>query len=421
MLQRFPFVVIAVLLPALLLQPSAVSAAPDVATLIEAYLVQGELENGAADLAGQLEMRPDDDQARLGLGVIQFLQGVERLGQSLHRHGARQANSFLLNQAGGVPILRLPVPANDAPQPVTYQDVRRILSEFGEDLMQAEATLAPIEDSEVKLPLHFGMIRLDLNGDGMVEDGEALWRIFARYTGQRNVTSAGAQAFVVCLDQGDVHWLRGYCHLLAAMTEIGLAYDWNVLFENCGHRFFPKAKPPHEAIRAGSGDLVGMILDEVAFVHLISFPLREPERLRTAHSHLLAVIDQSRASWAAIEAETDNEGEWVPNSRQVSVAGNARVTQPMIDGWRGFLDEAEKILRGRQRIPFWRGEGGERGVNLNRVFQEPRDFDLILWLQGSAAVPYLEQGECTQRETWERLQSVFGGDYSFLRYAAWFN
>ncbi len=36
------------------------------------------------------------------------------------------------------------------------------------------------------------------------------------------------------------------------------------------------------------------------------------------------------------------------------------------------------------------------GHQLKRVFEEPQTFDLILWIRGSAAADYLEEGELTR-------------------------
>ena len=90
----------------------------------------------------------------------------------------------------------------------------------------------------------------------------------------------------------------------------------------------------------------------------------------------------------------------------------------MVKGWLEFLDEAKAILKGEKLIPFWR-RGPESGVNLKRVFTEPRTFDLVLWVQGTAAVPYLENGVCTSAETWSRFQRIFRGE--FIGFALWFN
>ena len=45
--------------------------------------------------------------------------------------------------------------------------------------------------------------------------------------------------------------------------------------------------------------------------------------------------------------------------------------------------------------------------------------DLILWVQGTAAAPYLEAGTVTQPEVWTRLLRVFRGE--FIGFAIWFN
>ena len=80
----------------------------------------------------------------------------------------------------------------------------------------------------------------------------------------------------------------------------------------------------------------------------------------------------------------------------------------MIDRWGEILDETERILNGERLLPFWRGTT-KQGVNLRRVFEEPRTFDFVLWAQGSGAGPYLEDGEVTSRQFWRETQQVFSG------------
>ena len=137
-----------------------------------------------------------------------------------------------------------------------------------------------------------------------------------------------------------------------------------------------------------------------------------------ALEHLETVVDEGRKMWKAALAETDDEREWIPNPKQSSVMPNTRVTQLTVDGWLEFLDEASALMAGRKLIPFWRAND-QRGVNLRRVFTEPSGFDLVMWVQGTPAAPYLEQGPQTNREVWQRLLRVFQGD--FVRYAVWFN
>ena len=91
----------------------------------------------------------------------------------------------------------------------------------------------------------------------------------------------------------------------------------------------------------------------------------------------------------------------------------------MVQGWFDFLDEFESILAGRKLLPFWRGSNPRLGINLRKVFTEPRAFDLVLWVRGTAAAPYLQEGEVTSPETWRRLNRVFRGE--FIGFAMWFN
>src|SRR5262249_50304168 len=121
--------------------------------------------------------------------------------------------------------------------------------------------------------------------------------------------------------------------------------------------------------------------------------------------------------WKSAMAETDDDLEWIPNPRQKGMLPNLQVTQEMIDGWMGFLDEAQAILEGKKLIPFWRDS--TLGVNLRKVFLEPRTLDMVLWIQGTAAAPYLEKGEQSQGATWDRFQRVFRGE--FLLFALWWN
>ena len=131
---------------------------------IEKYLQAGQLADGEAAMSAQLQKNPKDDVARFSLGVVQLAAGVERVTQSLYRYGV-QSNAL----TGFLPILRLPVPANPNPEPIKYEDTRQILQTFIDDLAKVEATLEPIQDKNVKLPLRFGLIRLDINGDRKVE------------------------------------------------------------------------------------------------------------------------------------------------------------------------------------------------------------------------------------------------------------
>ena len=165
--------------------------------------------------------------------------------------------------------------------------------------------------------------------------------------------------------------------------------------------------------------MIGQIRDLVAMVHLVRLPVVEPARLKSALTHMEAMIVLSRSSWKFILAETDDNLEWVPNPKQGSVVPNVRVTAEMVEGWTGFLDEFEAVLQGKKLAPSWRGKQPKRGINVRRVLIEPRTLDLVLWVQGAAAAPYLEAGEVSLVETWNRFNRSFGGN--FIGFALWFN
>ena len=403
----------------LLVSSTAAAAEPP---LVEKFLTDGKLSAGERELSAHLKAHPDDDQARFGLGTLQFLRAVEHLGQSMHKYGAVGTKSRLGRQ---IPLFRLAVPENPAPAKVRYADVRAIFQDLVNDLAKAEGTLAGVKDDGVKLPLHFGLIALDLNSDGQAGGDETLWKIYAELNnGLRltpDATPEAVQDFVIAFDRGDVYWLRGYCHLLSAICEMVLAYDEERLFGAIAHQLFDNPDVPEmpaELLKDQQQRWVDDIADAIAGIHLASFPVKEPARMKAAHEHLTQVIALSRQSWKAIQAETDSDNEWVPNSSQASVIPNVRVSAEMIQGWHEFLNEAEALLSGKKLIPHWRFKP-EYGVNLRRVFHEPREFDLVLWAHGAAAVPYLEKGETTSEQTWTRLAQMFRGQ--FVGFAIWFN
>jgi hypothetical protein len=324
-----------------------------------------------------------------------------------------------------LPFARLPIPNNDHPEPIRYADLRAIMQTWNEDLAKAEATLARIDDQEVKLPLHFGQVRLDLNGDGKAEPEETLWKLYTQLNAaaRNQATAEASKEFLITFDRGDVAWLRGYCHLLMAFGEAFLAYNGQELFDYTACMFYPNPETPFPFLRRSPrpqpdpGDIPD-ILDAIAFIHELRLPVAEPARMKTALAHLESMIALSHESWKFILAETDDDHEWIPNTKQHSVMPGGTVTMDMVKGWLEFLDEARAILKGEKLVPFWRSHE-DRGVNLRRVFTEPTTFDLVLWVQGTAAAPYLEKGPLTRPETWRRLQNLFRGE--FIGFALWFN
>lgn len=394
------------------------AARPDIAPQLRA----GELAAAEKMLTEHLAAEPKDDLARFQLGTVQFVQAAERLAQDGSRYGA------------GSPIFTIPfvrlgglAGKNDRPEPVTYADARAMLERFQASILVAEATLAPIQDKHLAWKLDLRDVRLDLNGDGERTDAETLGALFQMVAVRPrwDAQSRPPLDLVVGFDSADAIWLRGYCHLLAALSDMILAYDEERLFDVTAHAVFANAQTEFAkrrdldmTVEPGRIDSWEGIYDVIAFIHLIDFELKDPARMKSAHSHLLRVIELSRENWKLILAETDNDHEWIPSPTQQSVIPNLSFNARQVTAWHEFLNEAEAILEGKKLIPFWR-HGFKEGVNLRRVFLEPRPFDLVLWLQGTAAFPYLETGEQTSPETWRQFQQLFRGE--FVGVVAWVN
>ncbi|HEY8504086.1 MAG TPA: hypothetical protein VIL46_05850, partial [Gemmataceae bacterium] len=318
-----------------------------------------------------------------------------------------------------VPVVRLPLPQNPKPEKLTYAGSREILKRFLNDLRAAEATLAAVRAEDVKLPLRVGAVHLDIDGDGKPDTRFA--HLLGTALGGREIPATADLA--VTFDRADVAWLRGYCHLLTAFAEAALAHDGKELFDHTAHIFFANPDTPYaflleerKAPFFDVGDGLDLI-DVIAFIHTLRLPVAEPERMKSALGHLEKMLALSRESWKYIQAEKDDDNEWIPNPQQKGALG-IPVRREMIDGWMAFVGEAEALLAGKRLVPFWRG-AGDRGVNLRRVFTEPRTLDAVLWVQGTAAAPYLEEGEMSRKEVWDQLLRVFRGE--FLGFALWFN
>lgn len=397
------------------------------APLAEKFLLEGKLADGAAALKKRLTTNPTDDQARFGLGTVQFLQTFEHLGQSLYKYGLRTERSFVRP----APQIRQLLPQNPNPEKIDYAAARQILQTFVDDVNRAEATLADVKDPNVKLPLHMALIKLDPFGLGTPVNAAFLFQQF-----DGNIPGGDPEQlaqFVIAFDRGDVSWLRGYCHFLAAWGEVLLAVDGKPLSDCTAHWVFENAVTPHTFLIEDRESFNPeqpiwnwnrrWFADWFAGIHLIlRLPMKEPERMKVAHGHLESMCRMSREMWTHYKTETDDDNEWIPNPQQTGVVG-IPVTDEMVATWLATVEEAELVLQGKRLVPFWRGTQWDRGINLKRVFYEPTDIDIPLWIQGTAATPYLERGPLTKftnPDMLRRIDRQFGG-LNFIGFGFWFN
>ena len=277
-------------------------AASDLVEKVQTHLYAGQTAQAATVAEVRLGEAPEDDQARFALGAVQFLQAVEHLGQALHRYGlgtdAYDPGFGLM----ALPILRFPVPKNPDPEELTYDAFRGVLDAFVTDLQTAEATLGKIKDQQIDLPLNIGLIRLDLNGDGHGSDDEALWLIFRVVAGARWLDEEAAEMLLIDFDGSDAPWLQAYCHLLMAIAEFPLAYDWQETFEVTFQNLFPMPSSPYRKLEQAYSETrdgqVEYVLEERSSNAAISGPVSSICRFIAAAMALRRQCSTRASMWS---------------------------------------------------------------------------------------------------------------------------
>ncbi len=373
-------------------------------------------------LEAALKGAPNDANAQAALGVVRFLESGQLIVQRMYTHGAFNlpVQASMIVGAGGD---GRNIGFNGDPKPISYEQFRASIQDWIDAVARAEKELAAVGDEEIKVRLPIGLARFDLNMDGEASDREQLWWMLTAVQQRFRPSQEKADEFEIAFDRGDVAWLRGYCHVCMAVGEFLLAHDTSDLFERAGHLFFSKNATPFEFLKGSRKSFAfgtGIdASDAIAFVHLLNFDVVEPDRMAAARAHLLETITLAHEMWRWFDAETDDDREWIPNPTQRDAAiPDAAITADMRDVWLRTLSETEDMLHGRRLLRFWRGNG-EQGVNVQRFFLDPRPFDLVLWIQGSAAQPYLEEGEFTSDGLWRDLERAF--DRGAFRYMWWMN
>ncbi|MBN9008733.1 MAG: hypothetical protein J0H63_00915, partial [Rhizobiales bacterium] len=379
------------------------------AKLAADHLYAGTLAEGDTALTAILAMDPQNGEAKIGLATVKFVRAIEKLSQGLYRYGLQQPrNSFML------PVLRLPVPVNPNPEPITYEAFRGLLSDFAADIGATEKLLGEMGPEEFKFPLDLARVRYDINGDGGFDPEESMLGVLTHVTGVGRDRMPADLTFA--FDRADAYWLQGYCNVILGVDDFFLAYDWHESFEYTFHLFFPKSDLPFtRALDAAGPDDFTNIADLISFLH-VRWPLADAKRMSDSRAAFKKAVTLSRKDWDAIEAETDNDREWLPNPKQTGRFAGFTVTEDRIKAWRAVLDQVDLMLDGKKLVPHWRFR---QGFNLAKVFEEPRPFDIVLWVTGPAALPYLQDGPIGTSQDWNGLAEVFEG--SFGIYMAWFN
>ncbi|RWL96827.1 hypothetical protein [Mesorhizobium sp.] len=366
---------------------------------------------------------PGDPSSAYAAGAGEFFTALEILASGLHRHGFESPQSFML------PLMRLPVPDNPNPEPLTYEEFRVILVAFRDRLEKSAATLGSVPaDADIGMVVDLARAGIDLDEDGNIAPDESIAAIMASLSRGSVDASAAAPQLTFRFDRADGYWLQGYAEFLMAQADFWLAHDFRTMFDGSFHMLFPRAKLPlQDTLVPPDGGMSGSIFasewrlaDFISLVHLVNWPVAEPERRQAARRHLLEMIRLSREDWKAILAENDNDREWLPGPQQkgVNPLTGLEVGEEQVMAWLATLTMAEDLLEGRLLLPHFRITG--KGINMKRFFDEPKPFDLVLSITGPAIAPYVESGKILTSDDFDQIQREFGGA-GFLIFALWFN
>lgn len=409
---------------AALILPNAVMASPAGDRLPE-LLYAGEAQQNRAEFDEQCAMFHMD--ACFGLGVIDLIGAVEGLSQALYRHGATAPNLPAAALLFGVDTGPMPASTNPRPEPISYQQLRDILDAFVVMLDQAQASFETAAEGggDYVLSIDPLRVRLDLDGDGAVGEGETLASLLGETVAPpQGKTKPGKPAplgAIIGFDRADAYWFSGYTQVAATPADFLLAHDFSDLFHAFGHRIFPKAGLPMQDFSRG-GTLIldpdsdTFIADLIAGIHTSQFPVADAARFKAIPDRLTNIIRLSRLNWDAIRAETDDNRELVPSPSQTSLVPNRDVTEAVVAAWMDTLDTLEEIIAGELLIPHWRFR---QGISLKLYFDTATETDLVMLLAGQGALPYLTAGPVADADSFAAGNRVFGA--AWPDFAMWFN
>ncbi len=365
------------------------------------------VNEGLATTEANLLLRTDSAENDFLLGGIQFLRASEAIMQVRYRNTS--------TPLALIPGMRNQLPPNpDATFDPAFLEIA--MTEALTHLARAETSLGRVTGQDFAVNFPLTSVWFDVNANGKRENWETALSVMK----ELGAEPEGAFDGIVRFDSADAYWLKAYVHVMAGMAELTLATDPTPAIRTVAEG--SKAMQEIGQVQrlfGGGADWA----DTFAAVLLTLRGTPDKSRTRTAHRHFKAMIAENRSFWAAVVLETDDNHEWLPNPQQTSAFG-VQISQEIVDGWREVLGEMSAIIEGDALIPYWRYDNGHDaeqgiGVNVAKFLQNPGDMDIVLWIHGAAAAPYLETGALAQMQAWRRFARMTGGDG--LMFAAWFN
>ena len=399
----------ALLLPALLLATTPALAEIDVSAQIRDHGITATIT-----LLDQIS-RTHTGGETFSLAGLRFLGAVEGALQLQWRTGMDQAMGGM-GDTMGIPFLRLPVPPNPAPDAFQGAMVINLFTNVTTAMDAARADLSRLPpDADFKVRIAFADLWFDVNASGTRDTGESAADILGpQLMGWQWADRDPATPLpVIQFDRADAAWLSAYTHVMSGFANLILAYDpASAIDRVIAARTALGVIAPTPGTDFNFDASFGSFMDSFAIVEGAVNQPPDAAQMKAAKSHFLSMIGENRRFWGLVAQEKDNDAEWIPNDAQTSALG---FTLPPGTGdvWLAVLSDGEALLQGRVLIPYWRGKSGQ-GLNLAALFDDPRPVSITGWLQGWAAVPYLQPGPTVSDTNLRMFENLLSGNSGLM-------
>lgn len=253
------------------------------------------------------------------LGAAQVLVAVETAYQTRYDYGL-SGNGFPVGT--DLPFFRSAIPANPDPKPFEPEVIDRIFEVALRDLLIARFWLDQINDEdEVAVQVDLTALWMDINQNGGRDAGEEFYtNLFLALAGFDPNTAEPPLEISVQFDTADAAWLSAYTHMLAGTSELILSVNpseavGKVLAQS---HAFDRVRGDNPTMWTWyPPDQLPSLDVAMAMLTAIEGPV-DPNRSRAAHQHFLDGLADNRTFWARLNAETDNQLEFIPNANQTS-------------------------------------------------------------------------------------------------------
>ena len=384
-------------LPALLLAV----AFPASAETISAEIGRSGIAATEARLAA---LSTPTDEERFALGGTQFLRAIEGTFQDRWAAG-------MTDRTGMLPLLRLPLEDNPNPAPFDPRMIVGVFEHAAANLTKAQTTLTAIPGtSDFGVEIALDDIWFDVNSDGKRSKGEGIADILGPEVmgGMEDSGTSPHPLPTVRFDVADAAWLAAYADMLGGICAMVRAYDpTEPITRITNARARLEEFGPVEADPFFGGNSNPDAFDMIAMILATLNQTPDKALMLEAQTHFLDMVTENRQFWSRVASEKDNSREWLPNDQQQSALG---IDVPPGTGaaWMILLADFEAVMKGDKLVPYWR-VGGSAGINVGKMFTDPRPIDLAGWIQGWDALPYLEKGTLISNDSADAFDALTSG------------